>query len=234
MLRFLLVFLLAFVGCKKFEIADSVQTDSIKSTPSVIDFGKKRSLDTPVLVEFTVENLKDTPICITSVTSGCGCTVFQLPDAPILPHQKVTIPVKIDLIGRFGDFVNKIQIDLDGETSPVFLDIKGRIVRDVWFNGQAVRCTADSETGIARTSFDIHTIDHPEIQFNLAETSSDILLREVSRSLSDGETTITFFLEYRMKTKEIFETNEIILKPVDSSIAPISIPFHCFYEKQIK
>jgi hypothetical protein len=72
--------LLGFVflgGCYPSEKPDD-KIQSIKISPSVLDFGCVRTIDNPVQVSFTIENLQDKSLEILEIISGCGCTVWSM------------------------------------------------------------------------------------------------------------------------------------------------------------
>ena len=105
--RFLLICVLVFSGCTGEKI--SGVCDVIIS-PSVLDFGKARVEDSPISLSFSLENIGKEPLEIVDISSGCGCTGVNAPQESILPNEKKSFEVKVDLRGRSGEFTNKVLI----------------------------------------------------------------------------------------------------------------------------
>ena len=124
---FLLPLLFIVAGCSK-----PSANDTVRVNPEVLDFGEVRVYDSPVHLSFDIENRGSIPLVIEEISSGCGCTVVDVPSEPILAQKSATASVKVNLFGRSGDFVNKIRIATSRES--LFVDIRGKIISDFWYN----------------------------------------------------------------------------------------------------
>jgi hypothetical protein len=211
-----------FPGCSQRE--EQTQ-EKITVEPMVVELGRKQSVDSPIHGEFRIHNNTAQPVTITDVISGCGCTVVDFPRVPIIPNTIIAVPFKINLLGRFGDFANKITVRTDtGKTLEV--DIKGEIVNAPWSTESSLRCTYENGQP-AKCILEVHTVDYPEVQFDLSYINKNITVTEISRSTLDGKTTIKF--EVVINTKELLDHNvTLILKPTDSKIVPVTVQVYCF------
>jgi hypothetical protein len=100
-----LIFLLLLpflTGCERNISKNTIETISV--APSVLDFGKVRSIDSPIIQSFTIVNKSTKPITIKRIRSGCNCTVANVPQKPLLSNEKVECQVKTDILGRKGTF----------------------------------------------------------------------------------------------------------------------------------
>jgi hypothetical protein len=158
--------------------------------------------------------------------------VVNVPTQPLFPHKKMTIPVKINVWGRSGVFTNQMKIKTNSDDSPFYLDITGNIVTDIWYNGQAIRCSGEKNQKQTTTFFEIHTIDYPDITFDLNSVGDNLTVRELTREKLEKETIIRFSLEIDNLDNNEFINRELILKPIEPFVAPISIPvyYYCVEE----
>lgn len=63
------------------------------------DLGKVKAGET-VEITYVVKNTGDKPLIISSVSPGCGCTVAEKPEQPILPGEKDKIVAKFNSAGQ--------------------------------------------------------------------------------------------------------------------------------------
>jgi hypothetical protein len=204
------------------EIADAI--------PAILDFGQVRPTDSPIQLEFYLKNNSDKTLNILEISSGCGCTVIEPATKTILPKTKIHIPIKVNVWGRYGDFKNEVRIKIDHQTEPTKLVIQGKIISDIWFNGQSVRCTAVSDS-FAKSVIELHTIDYPDITFDFSKIDKSMTIKELSRITNDRETTIKFALTVEMVNTEM-STHSLIFEPTNKIIAPIIIPVYCYSNKK--
>lgn len=61
-----------------------------------IEMGEK------VMYEFKFKNVGKSPLVVKNATATCGCTVPQVPGAPVLPGETATIKVQFDSQGKLG------------------------------------------------------------------------------------------------------------------------------------
>jgi len=175
-------------GCCANHVEDA---DTIIISPAVLDFGRVRPTDSPVLLSFDIENRGQRPLEISDILSGCGCTVVDFPQEPILQHQKKSVAVKVNLYGRSGDFANKLRILAKGYADNI-VEINGTVITDVWYNGQSIKCSAERGEAEATTVFTLSTRDFPGIEFDWNEQSSGMSVREIARKNEDGLWNINF------------------------------------------
>ncbi|MGJ7033741.1 DUF1573 domain-containing protein [Niabella hirudinis] len=60
-----------------------------------------------VEIPFTIKNTGDKPLVIGSVTPGCGCTVGEKPEKPIMPGEEGKVVAKFNSAGQSEGSHNK-------------------------------------------------------------------------------------------------------------------------------
>ncbi|ANH81153.1 hypothetical protein A8C56_09330 [Niabella ginsenosidivorans] len=70
-----------------------------------------------VEIPFTVRNTGDKPLVITSVQPGCGCTVAEKPEEPILPGKEGKIVAKFNSEGQ-SEGEHRKNITVQGNIKP--------------------------------------------------------------------------------------------------------------------
>ncbi len=224
--------LLACIGCTEntTEKPATAQKVTIKITPEKLDFGKVPPSNVPVDLSFEIENTGTEPFTVADISSGCGCTVVDAPQDPILPGTKKAVAVKVNIDGRRGAFTNQVVIVT--EPKQVFsLDIVGEIAPPFWFDGQAIRCTAGTNSKAAKTTFNIYTSDYPEMPFEFPNLCKDISIKETSRTTEGSETTIKFVIEVNVK-ENTASLHQIQLKPVTLETGSLVIPLHVYRQEK--
>lgn len=204
--------------------------NNLSASPSVLNFGSVRSIDSPVKCVFELHNNGRQNISVSDIISGCGCTVTDIPHEPILPGEKVKVNVSINIYNRFSEFNNYLQIQ-SPDMPPFVVRIRGEIISDIWTNGQSLRCSVESKESIASTILTLYTEKYPNILFEEVEQETGVTLKEISRSTSNGETSIRFIVELNVEDKDTF-TTDIRIVPKDHQIAPIIIPVICYRDKE--
>lgn len=76
--------------------------------------------------EFTFTNTGDAPLIITSVSSTCGCTIPEKPEAPIMPGKTGHIKVKYNT-NKIGPIRKSIRVIANVKDSPITLQIRGEV-----------------------------------------------------------------------------------------------------------
>jgi hypothetical protein len=223
--KFLFIALLFISGCSQsFDQNELI----ILTQPTTLDFGKVRVTDSPVQMNFSLHNKGVNPVTILDITSGCGCTVIEPPQKILQAGAEISIPVKVDLAGHYGNFENIIQIKTDVLTEPLKLAVTGKIVADIWFSSQSLRCTAISGQR-ATTTLELHTIDYPDIFFDFSNIEDGITVKEISRTTDYEETVIKFNVTIEIGEKDVV-TRALTLIPTNPNIAPINVPIYCYRE----
>jgi len=209
----------------------TVETQNfVTVSPAVLDFGQVRYTDSPVTISFSIVNNGKESVRISDIYSGCGCTVAEISREPIQPGESIHGSVKVDLRGRKGDFDNKLFIAFQG-CANILVNITGKIVNDVWFNGRSIRQTAKIGQEKVSVPFSLYTVDHPNIILKLSDAGDTFSLREVSRQKHEEETVITYSLDVVVHNAEFF-SKLIILEDENSIVTPIAIPFYCYRERE--
>ncbi|GHT24120.1 hypothetical protein FACS189419_08860 [Planctomycetales bacterium] len=222
-LPLILLPLLLFMGCNA---QPDIPQGKVSVEPAVLDFGQKRPADSPVQVEFKLHNNTDKPLTITDISSGCGCTAMEYPKEPIAPKATVAVPVKINLLGRFGDFTNKIKVKTDADET-YEVDVKGKIVNDLWITESSLRCTSEGGQP-AKGLLEVHTVDYHDVKFDFTGIDKRLTVKELERNTKDGETVIKFDVAVDAKDdKDI----SLTLTSADSKIAPLTVPVYCYSDK---
>ncbi len=102
------------------------ETAKIEFKSDVIDYGEiEKGSDGVRVFEFT--NTGDIPLVITDVTSSCGCTIPEKPEAPIAAGESGQISVKYDT-NRVGPIRKTIMVYSNAETPTTKLTIKGKVL----------------------------------------------------------------------------------------------------------
>ena len=218
--------LLIVVGCGHSDIRKPLV---VSFHPEVLDFGQVRSSDSPILMSFEIENKCDTSLRITDIRSGCGCTIISVPDEQILPHKKLSIPLKVNLLGLSGDMKNIVNIWI-GEGKCYTIDIIGKVVNDIWFSGQSVRCNFHRDDNIASGTFSVFTTDYPNIEFEMNDFEKGVFVGELSRLITDGLCEIKFTFRIQVDEGDVTDCipKNIQLLPKEKDIAPLVIPVLCY------
>ena len=213
-------------GCSQPVNSDVLPVDLVVIDPEVVDLGNIRPTLEPMVFDVVLRNNGESPLTILDVFADCGCTVLDKPSQPVLPQEEMQLPVKVSLYGRFGDFSHTIRMTTDGTPESVVLTIKGKAVTDIWPSGQSIRCTA--EAGLPASSIvELHTVDYPDVQFDLSKAGEDMIVKELSRATKDDITTIRFSLDVDMGGND-FRMRELTFVPVGNDITPITIPVYCY------
>lgn len=76
--------------------------------------------------EFTNEG--DAPLVIVEVTTNCGCTTADFPQAPIAVGQQGTIVITFDPQGNPGEFAKEIVVRSNADKKRTKLRIKGVVI----------------------------------------------------------------------------------------------------------
>jgi hypothetical protein len=201
--------------------------DGVRVEPAILEFGQVRESDGPLTLQCEVVNAGSKSVSISHVTSGCGCTTATLADTIILPNDRVSLPVSINLRGRMGLFSNRLSVYLSEQYEPIEVSIRGTIVRDLWYDGQVVRCIADGSESTVANTFEICTADWPLVTFEVPEDGRGVSVREISRSARDNLTVIRFHAEVDMPEDQYCLRTSITLSPTDRRLKPLRIPFVC-------
>ena len=197
--------------------------------PKVLDFGKVRPTDSPVKLTFDIVNNSNRNVVIADILSGCSCADIDVPKEPIPPQGKIAVGISINVWGRSGTFEDYVTVKtasgLTAAGSIVQVSVLGTVETDIWTNGQALRCTFDSDTQSATTVLTVYTVKYPDIVF--AETSQDdrITVKEISRDTRNGETAIRFSVEVNIEPNSTM-MRTISLVPENTSIAPLNVPLY--------
>ncbi|GHT16816.1 hypothetical protein FACS1894189_1470 [Planctomycetales bacterium] len=215
-------------GCGKSPV--DVTKNPVTITPAVLDFGQARYADSPIKIPFTVTNNSKEPISIEKIYSGCGCTVTEIDKTPILPGTFREGQVKVDIHGRKGDFANRLFIAFQ-EGTRVEADITGKIVNDIWFPGQSLRQTAKVGQENVSVTFTLHTIDHTDVVLKLKDADDAYTLKEEYRHKEGEETFIAYTLDVAVRNEDFISTL-LTLEDEKSVVAPVTIPFYCYREKE--
>lgn len=98
----------------------------IEFKSDVIDYGEiEKGSDGIRVFEFT--NTGNIPLVITDVTSSCGCTIPEKPEAPIPAGETGQITVKYDT-NRVGPIRKSIMVYSNAESPTTKLTIKGKVL----------------------------------------------------------------------------------------------------------
>lgn len=117
------------------EVAPSADGPVISFKETTHDFGSIKDGEV-VKHTFTFTNTGKAPLVIESATSTCGCTVPQVPDAPIAPGEEGKIEVQFNSAGKGGTQQLKV-ISVKANTQPAItqVNIKANVLPTPGANG---------------------------------------------------------------------------------------------------
>jgi len=200
----------------------------IKIEPEVLDFGRVNESEHVLDLSFTIESISNAPVKIANIGASCGCTVVRLSQSTLATGESITVPVKVTVLGRRGDFEKNVQINTVGNKDPIVVPIKGKVVQDVWFEGPMVQCFAkELETSVEKT-FEIRTVDYPLVQFNWKLVDEAIQIEEVSRVKENDETVIKLRLRTEVPLGQTTTSRHLVLVPLDKNIKQLVVPVVCY------
>lgn len=105
------------------------KAQSMTATSDIIDCGQVEYLR-PVTAEFEICNNSSHATAVSKVETYCGCTVADFPRDKIAPKQKATVKITYDA-KAMGHFNKLIDVFCDKEKTPLTLQMKGMVVREV-------------------------------------------------------------------------------------------------------
>jgi len=201
--------------------------------PDIVNFGRVNDTSGPLEVSFTISNRGTQPLEITGARSGCGCTVPRLSKSVVPPRGQLVVPVKVNILGRYGKFENRVFVDVSGQTEPRSALITGTILQDLWFDGPGIICSATESGPTRETSFEVRTVNWPSVAFERNGLEKGISLEELSRQRRADETVITFRLRIDQSRAASARVRYLMLQPTDKRIRPLTIPVIC-YEQTVR
>lgn len=77
--------------------------------------------------DFAFTNTGDAPLVIFEVTTNCGCTVAEYPQAPIMAGESGNITITFDPKGNPGEFAKEIVVKSNAKKKKTRLHIKGMV-----------------------------------------------------------------------------------------------------------
>ena len=201
----------------------------VTAEPKILDFGQVNESERQIELSFTLTNASRSDITIVNVRSGCGCTSVRLPSSTLKAGASVVVPVNVNISGRRGTFVENVRIEIAGHAEQIVVPIRGTVIHDLWFEQPVISfAVKESETSVERV-FEIHTIDHPNVQFNLELHEESLSIRELERTKNEGQTTIKFLLNVsNIPLGQSRSSYRLVLMPTDPNIRPLVIPVMCY------
>jgi len=101
---------------------------AVKWNETTFNFGDIKK-GVPVTHDFTFVNTTKETILITNVKPSCGCTATNYTKTPIKPGEKGFVSAKYDARNG-GPFSKSITVNLNENTNPIILSIKGKVLED--------------------------------------------------------------------------------------------------------
>ncbi len=92
------------------------------------DFGQIE-LGDEVGARFGFENKGEAPLFIKRVVSGCGCTVAQYSQEPVLPGESGFVEILFNSTGKNGAQFQEVRVFFEGLKSPYLLTIVAQVVK---------------------------------------------------------------------------------------------------------
>ncbi len=225
----LLIVTTSLCGCSKSSIDSSYKSHpAVVVVPSTVNFGQVREDTENLQLSFTIKNVCTESVRISQIVSACGCTAPKLTETTLLPNDIVNVPLSVRVRDRVGKFSTNVFVYASTSKKPIIVPVQGRIVRDIWCGTPTIRCSVSESDKIARGVFTIHTIDWPDVQFDLERIGKDFSIKEISRSQSMNETLIKFVFTTKIDTGLNAKKTYLNLKPLDGRITPLEIAVICF------
>lgn len=120
-------FLLCFVLCLYFAIADAQEKAEIAFTDTLHYFGIFSEDDGEQICDFVFENTGKIPLFIHEIKTSCGCTVPAYSREPVLPGKQGKITITYHPKGRPGKFDKSIWVKSNASLSGLTLKISGEV-----------------------------------------------------------------------------------------------------------
>lgn len=99
----------------------------IKFDNTMHDFGLVAEDGGRVSHSFVFTNTGDASLVIIEVTTNCGCTVADYPQAPIAPGAQGNVTITFDPKNNPGEFAKEIIVKSNGKKKKNRLHIKGMV-----------------------------------------------------------------------------------------------------------
>ena len=117
------------------EIATSADAPAMTFTETTHDFGTIKEGEV-VNHTFSFKNTGNSPLVIESASSTCGCTVPEVPKAPVAPGEEGKISVQFNSAGKGGTQQMKV-ISIKADTQPEItqVNIKANVAASAGANG---------------------------------------------------------------------------------------------------
>lgn len=125
---FLLFSFIAFASFGILVAQDQTPAEKIVFEKVSHDFGTLKEGD-PAMEVFKFKNVSSEPITLQNVKASCGCTTPQWTNTPVAPGGTGEIQVSYGTTGRPGPFNKSVTVTLDTVSQPIFLYIKGDVIR---------------------------------------------------------------------------------------------------------
>lgn len=77
---------------------------------------------------FVFTNTGDAALVVFDVSTNCGCTVANYPQAPIAPNAQDSITITFDPKGNTGEFAKEIVVKSNAKKKKTRLHIKGMVM----------------------------------------------------------------------------------------------------------
>lgn len=104
------------------------ESAKIKFDDTMHDFGLISEEGGSVSHGFEFTNTGDVALVILDVTTNCGCTVADYPQAPIAPGGKGAITITFNPQGNPGEFAKEIVVKSNAGKRKIRLRIKGMVM----------------------------------------------------------------------------------------------------------
>ena len=135
------VLLLGVVSCKQkntqyvdnnetYIVLDSSEVNNmpiLKFDKTRYDFGTIKKKDAPIAVVFEFHNIGEVPLVIQKVDVSYGCLSVDYPKEPILPKEKGTISVQVDVQDSTGAFNKALFVKSNSNEDVILLRIIGLV-----------------------------------------------------------------------------------------------------------
>ena len=104
------------------------ESAKIKFDNTMHDFALVAEEDGSVSHDFQFTNTGDAALVIFEVTTNCGCTVADYPQAPIAPGAQGKVTITFDPKNNPGEFAKEIIVKSNAKKKRTRLHIKGMVM----------------------------------------------------------------------------------------------------------
>lgn len=122
--------------------------------PATLDFGPMEKGVTKKAT-VTLTNLTDEPITVLKATTSCGCTVADVPEAPIPPGGKTEVSISLKAKGKAGrPMTRSVKFLLEDGETVIPLTVRAKVIQLMTFSPPRFEYHLDQDQPVTLSSND--------------------------------------------------------------------------------